>query len=309
MKVVKPLLWTALGIVVLIVAVISVSLYILLSPNRLTSILESQISEHTDFDISIGSVDLTLFSSFPDFELEVAGFDFVPIAKVDTLRGKVDVKRLMRGEIALRGVHLVGADFNISTDTLTRMGLLPSSEETVEEVETEPFTLAQNVYISDVVMSDVMMILSDEASQISARVAIPRVSFDGSIVDNVATMELAGAVVVDKVNVADTIALDSLNIKQLRLAMNGSLVENKYDIDASTALNIGRIVFCGEKLLEGADVAFTVPAKVDVAGESLTLDKATLSLNDLALEACGEVRNQADNQMLVDMNIASNRWA
>ncbi len=309
MKVVKPLLWTLASLLLLIVAAITVSLYIILTPSRLTPIIESQISKHTDFDISIGSVDLTLFSSFPDFKLEIVDLDFAPIAKVDTMRATVDIKQLTRGDIDLRGVHMVGADIHLSMDTLTRMGLLPTLDEADEEAETTPIKLEQNIYIADVVLSDISMFLSDEQSNISARIAVPRLTFDGSVVDNIARMELAGNAVVDKVNVADTIAIDSLNISQLRMAMGGSITDNRYDIDASTALNIASIIFCGEQLLSCADISLTMPATIDVDSESIVLDEATLSLNDLALVASGKVCNQIDNQMLVDMNITSNRWA
>ena len=72
MKKAYKITWISLASVVgVVLIVILLAMYLVFSPKRLTSLVNSYGSNFITCDYNIGKVDLTLFKTFPDVGLEI----------------------------------------------------------------------------------------------------------------------------------------------------------------------------------------------------------------------------------------------
>ncbi|ASB47702.1 AsmA family protein [Alkalitalea saponilacus] len=68
---IKPAIITVLSILVVLFIIISVALWLVFTPERLTPIVRNQAEKHMPYQTEIGEVELTFFSTFPQFGLRV----------------------------------------------------------------------------------------------------------------------------------------------------------------------------------------------------------------------------------------------
>lgn len=147
----RILLWTLgiiLGLALLLVAVVGVAVWIL-TPERLTPLVEKTASEYLRADVSVGRVKLTYWETFPSLELEVdslgivshslqglpAGQRALLPADADSLlwlrrlEGKVNILKLLAMKVELRDVVLEEPRANIVmlNDLVTNFDILPPS--------------------------------------------------------------------------------------------------------------------------------------------------------------------------------------
>ena len=65
--------WTLLGVVLAVVAVATIAIYVVFTPERLTPIARQAADKFITAEHEIGEVDLTFFSTFPRFGLRADG--------------------------------------------------------------------------------------------------------------------------------------------------------------------------------------------------------------------------------------------
>ncbi|MDE6377345.1 MAG: hypothetical protein K2K72_01215, partial [Duncaniella sp.] len=131
-RVLKILGFTLLGIVAIILAAIIVAVNYL-SPSRLTPLVERLANEHLRADVSIGSIEISFWHTFPRFDLRVdsltvltRAFRSLPDSVTSTLPagadsllslarfdGAVNIPRLLAGDIALYDITLVSPKLNL----------------------------------------------------------------------------------------------------------------------------------------------------------------------------------------------------
>ncbi len=99
-----------------------------LLPNDLLPIVRKQADKLITCQSEIGEVELTFFSTFPDFGLKIKKFTLInPVAEsksdtlldVDEFIGVVDAAAWWkRNELILKGLKITGGSVNIFTDSL-----------------------------------------------------------------------------------------------------------------------------------------------------------------------------------------------
>ena len=138
--------WTFLGIVVAVVAVASIAMYVIFTPERLTPIARQAADKFITCEHEIGEVDLTFFSTFPFFGASVkdvviinpvTGAQSDTVFAVPELVVSLKILDAINGDIYIRKCRLNDAKANIyiASDGLTNFDVLalPQSEETPEE--------------------------------------------------------------------------------------------------------------------------------------------------------------------------------
>lgn len=73
MKALKIIGWTLLGIVLAVVAAVTIACYVIFTPERLTPIARKAADAYLTCEHEIGQVDLTFISTFPRFGLRADG--------------------------------------------------------------------------------------------------------------------------------------------------------------------------------------------------------------------------------------------
>lgn len=138
--------WTFLGIVLTVVAVASIAMYVIFTPERLTPIARQAADKFITCEHEIGEVDLTFFSTFPFFGASVkdvviinpvTGAQSDTVFAVPELVVSLKILDAINGDIYIRKCRLNDAKANIyiASDGLTNFDVLalPQSEETPEE--------------------------------------------------------------------------------------------------------------------------------------------------------------------------------
>lgn len=139
--------------IVIVVVTISSVLW-LLSPERLTPIIEKVASDNLKANVEVGKAELTFWSSFPELKLEVDDLEIVSRtldsipeslrrslpANADSLvgfhrlHGALNVPKLLSGEIALNNVLLDRPNLNLLmvNDSINNFDIIPESNDTTE---------------------------------------------------------------------------------------------------------------------------------------------------------------------------------
>ncbi len=149
----KGILIAVVAVIVIISATVGTAVWIL-TPERLTPLVERYAPEYLDADISVKRVELTYWSSFPKLNVEIdslviisrslsslsaAQLDSLPadasrLLAVDGLKGSVDIPGLIKGSIRLYDVTIDKPDINLvvyDQEHANYMIVLPSEEKEV----------------------------------------------------------------------------------------------------------------------------------------------------------------------------------
>ncbi len=146
--------WTFLGIVVAVVAVASIAMYVIFTPERLTPIARQAADKFITCEHEIGEVDLTFFSTFPRFGLRADGLLLInpmtgsrndTVVEAKHLVATVDVMEFLNH----KNLHVHEAvvddarvNFYIAPDGTTNLtGAFVTSPDTIEEADTTAFSL------------------------------------------------------------------------------------------------------------------------------------------------------------------------
>lgn len=70
-RVLKWTLWGLLSLVVLILIGVAIVINFIFTPAKLTPLVEKTAKEYLNADVHFGNIELTFFSTFPDFGIQV----------------------------------------------------------------------------------------------------------------------------------------------------------------------------------------------------------------------------------------------
>ena len=178
---------TLASLILLLAIVVSVLLYIVFTPERLTPIVRNQMSKFITCESRIGSVELTFFSSFPHFKIHIDDFALInpmgenctnnELLAVQTMTAKVDIRALMRkNELHLGDISLMNGSIClfIDADGKTNFDIFPPSQDTTAFVM--PFAL---VNISQVNLENINLTFIDKEAEMDVRLANVTGTVDG----------------------------------------------------------------------------------------------------------------------------------
>ena len=167
MKKVLKIGFIAVGsLVAFVAAVVCIACWLIFTPARLTSIVNKVADKYLDCEMSVGEIDLTIFSTFPEVSLQLS--DVVLINPIDSAandtvaamqhcRAVLDAGALLNEQVViLRGLHLNGGWVNLYTNAEGKANYMvfPVDTVTVEEVDTVAFEIP-DVDIKEIDMRDI----------------------------------------------------------------------------------------------------------------------------------------------------------
>ena len=127
-KFIKIFLISLLSLLGVLILAISVVIWIVFTPARITPIVRKQAAKYITCKSEIGSVELTFFSTFPNFGLKVKNFALInpvtgsmsdTLVSVNELVGVVDAKAYWKKkDIILIGLEMNGGSINVYSDSL-----------------------------------------------------------------------------------------------------------------------------------------------------------------------------------------------
>jgi hypothetical protein len=248
------------SLILLLTIVISILLWIVFTPERLTPIVRNQMSNFITVESRIERVELTFFSTFPNFKLRIDDFALIspinrglsepidevrvfdtPIEQllsVERMEAKVDIRALLRdNELQIGGISLMNGTVFMFTNSEgdVNFDIFPPSEPDTTAFEL-PFGL---VNLSQIELKNINFIYIDEFSgtdffvyELSANINATIRALD----DLDVSLELPKPFCIFYADNSDESALMETRIDNLSGKINAS-VRTMENIKADVALN------------------------------------------------------------------------
>lgn len=265
------------SLVGLVLIVVGVLVWVVFTPSRLTPIVRSVADKMIMCDHSIGEVELTFFSTFPQFSLAVDSvvlvndIDGAPcdtLLRADCLRAEVNLRKLWQeGVVDVNGLLLEGAEVCLYTDSVGRCNYDVFVTDSVSEEDTTAFSLPfEGVNLQQVSLRRAWISYVDEQNDVHAELA------DGSVDLNVT---LQGDVVGGSVR---------LNVPSVKASMDGVVYAN----DVSLVCDL--------------------PFESRLDSVRLTLQNASLAVNQFGLRVDGSVSLPENGDIQTDVHAELSDW-
>jgi hypothetical protein len=298
-KFIKIFFISLLSLLGVLIVAISVVIWIVFTPERITPIVRKQAAKYILCKSEIGSVELTFFSTFPNFGLKIRDFALInPVAgsmsdtlvRVNELVGVVDAKTYWKKkDIIIVGLEMNGGSVNIYSDSLgkTNYNIMPPDTNPAPAAASEtglPFIDIRNIELKDISLhyNDLSLQLNTVISNLSAKIngTVSRDSISGNVRVNTSMISLqyGGG----KLN---TVILD------LSAKINGTVLRDNISGNVNVSSSMMSLEYDGEKYLQQAEVQFDLPIDVITSRQFIRLKNATASINDMELLLNGTIEN------------------
>jgi hypothetical protein len=273
----KIILFTVVSLFAVLFVTISVVLFLIFTPERFTPIVRKQVDKFITCQSEIGEVELTFFSTFPNFGIKIKQFALInpcaasqsdTLIKVDELVGAVDAAAWWKkNELRLIGLELTGGSVNVFSDSLGNTNYDIFTTDTTSAPETESENILPAIDIRNVVLNDVNLSYNNLSLKLN------------TVILNLSA-EISGTITQDNI---------SGNIK-----VKGSVITFEYD---------------KEKYLQHASVQFDIPLDIIPSRQFMRLKNAKASINDLELLLNGSIENNiVSRNIFTDIKYKFTSW-
>lgn len=266
-----------ISLIAILLITVSVVLFLVFTPERFTPIVRKQVDKFITCKSEIGEVELTFFSTFPDFGVKIRQFALInPVegSQSDTLVNADELIVIVdaaawwkKDELILTGLELKGGTVNVFSDSMgnANYNIFAANSNSVPEAGSEKEF--GTIEIRNVALDDVTLRYNDLSLKLNAVVRDLSAIISGTIKHD----ELSG----------------NINVRR-------SVISFEY---------------AGEKYLQEAPVHFDIPVHVIPSRQLIMLKEATASVNDMEFLMNGSVENDTLNRQIIsDINYHFNSW-
>ena len=268
---------TFLSLFSVLIVTISLVWWLVFTPERFTPIVRKQAEKVITCQSEIGEVELTFFSTYPNFGLKVKQFALInpvtdapcdTLVKVEELVGVVDaVAWFKKKELIFVGLELTGASIYVFSDSLGNTNYDIVATDTTSPPGTDSETILPVIDIRNVILNNVNLQYNDLSLKL-----------------NTVIRDLHA-------KIAGTITQDSISGK-VKVSRSG--ISFEYD---------------GEKYLEQALIQFDIPVDVIPSRQFINLKNARASINGLELLLNGTIENDTINRnIFTDISYKLTSW-
>ena len=337
-KTLKITLIVLLSLVVLVAAVAGTVTYIVFTPDRLTPIVVKQANNFLNAEVNIESVELTFFSTFPNFGLKLnrvsvvseqpsvhRGKDGFPcgnthsdsLLTLDALIATIDVGAYLdHKDVIVRGVELVNPAIfaYIDAEGKANFDIVPAEAENEFEVkevtDDEEFdieTILRNAELSYFRIKNANVYFQDDQQRIAGSLCGFDLDLSGEYTDRTGKGDLTVTVQRVAFALSDTLSKMEGSLHDVRLNLDGRLA-NSGVANANLNLNTVLTSFAMNDTLLANDVVTKLQATLTYDHTPMiTLRELTLQLNDISLNSSGTVLTVSDfSQFDLDLQLGLN---
>ena len=246
MKKAYKITWISLGSILgVIVITVLIALYLVLTPARLTSLVNKYASNFITCDYKIGKVELTLFKTFPDVGLEIKdlvlinpskGWTSDTVVSVDNCTVSLNIKKLLfEDAIVVNSCQLNNGYVNVFYDLEGKSNLDIFKEDDKEEEEDNT---SYSIDLNKLTLNNVRMNYTDLAENTIAAIDGLNLEMKGVIMDDIAAdVKLSARSVAAEINdstimrlAAQNMTFDgSLNIKGSDIFTDAAITSSQFD--------------------------------------------------------------------------------
>lgn len=309
----------------LVIVVIAVALWLVLTPARLTSIVNRLSDKFITCENHFEDVDLTVFKTFPYIGLNVEGVTLInhldgsendTVARINQLSVGINLREYLKNNnIEVTKLVVEDVKANLYTDKVgnCNFDIFKGSDE-ADTTSNEPFEMPEFVSLQSVKVKSLDATYVDESSDLAAKVDNLCVSVDGTY----SKEELDATLSLDVDGVTFNMDGDSSKIDAVlngfAIKIKGSGGETKR-IKYLTSLKRGRIALDGQQYVNDAidarkgDLLKIEGACTILQWPALKVEDMTLALKDYKINLDGNVSLPDEKQpIFVDLNYSTNSW-
>ena len=302
MKKAYKVTWISLASVVgAVILVLLIALYLVLSPKRLTSLVNKHASKFITCEYNIGKVDLTLFKTFPDVGLEIdnlvlinptKGWTTDTLAAIDECVVSINIKKILREDaIVVNTCQLNRGFINAFFDTEgnNNFDIFPASEPAEQEQAEEPEeeTTSYIIDLNKLKLNDVNIRYTDLASNTVATINGLNVNLKGNIKDDLIAGDLALSIHDLAAEISDTTTMKAA-IKNFTI--DGKVKMHGDDINANAKVGTEALAFLmtGETNMGANLNSFNVSYIGDVNNYEFIKGVADMNIKGVTVALDGE---------------------
>ncbi len=274
-KIIKPILVSLLSLLLLILAAVSFLVWFAFTPARLGPLVQKQTNDILSCKALIGDVELTFFSTFPQFGVKVndvllinptVGSISDTLASIDHLLAKVDVAALWKNnELIISSVFIYNGNFNLYIDSVGTANFDVLTKDTISSAKAGSSMDFTFIDIYEVKLENINFALQHDSLKIKSNIYNLDALISGTIHDDL----LKGR----------------MQLNTCRLFME----------------------YKGVNYLDNVSLAFDLP--IEYSSQRVYLNEAFVSVNGLKLQLDGEIGNNTHTQILTtDVRFDFHRW-
>lgn len=310
---------TLAGILGVAVIAIIVVCYIVFTPARLTPIVRSQAEKYLTCRTELDTVDLTFFSSFPRFAIQVSDLALRDSATADTiaslerLSASVNLMQfLFQNNIVIDRLELYNGHINLVTDSTGRANydiVRPTGgEETEEESDTTSSPFFDMLQINGVRLENINARYADAQSGMDASATGLSLTLDGNLqnadADIAASIDVPGL----RLSLNDSSKM-AVSIDKTAISADLTMRDNHIEGRLNGRLPATTFVMGSDTLANRVSLALDMPLALNMDILLAQLKQAQLTLNSIALTLDGSAQIRDSGDIGLDMNVATNSIA
>lgn len=181
-KALKILLLSIISILAVILIVVSVALWLVFTPERLTPIVHKQADKYITCQSDLGEIELTFFSTFPNFGIKISNFSLInPVAgaqsdtliSVNEITGIVDAKAWWKNnDLILIGLEMKQGTINVWADSTgkTNYDIFAADTSQIPETEEGSDTITPDIDIRNITLNDIDISYIDHSLKMSSEI-------------------------------------------------------------------------------------------------------------------------------------------
>lgn len=309
----------------LVVVVVVVACWLLFTPARLTSIVNSLAGKYILCENHFERVDLTLFKTFPDVGLEVKNVVLVnpytipdscplateavqndTLARIGSLTVGIDLMAFLKDNaIVVRQVRLDDAYANLYTspDGWSNLDIFPASDDTTSSETTIP----DSIHLHKIAIHNLSAQYCDLSHQMLLSATGLGLDLKGSWLHERADIDLSLGVDAMAVDMRDSVGQSLLEaaLQKLHLTVDGDGTADNLSGRIRLTLPDGSVALGGtEYITDGMHASrhdlldVKIPFRANLDSMSISLDEATLHLLQYGLMLTGDATLPSDSRPL-----------
>jgi len=316
-KILKYFLISLVSLLLLIIVAGGVLSWLIFTPEKLTPIVRKQAAKYINCQSVIGEVELTFFSSFPQFGLRtgqltlinpVSGAPSDTLLDVHEIIGIINIRSLIKDkELIVNDFRLSEGDVCIYIDSNGSTNFDIFGDSQADTTQTD--LLFKVIDIGNVDLKNIDVLYVDESMNLKADVKRLSAKISGSMKSNV----LDATVAIHTLDAMLHYGSDSLTfdteIRNLSAIISGLV--NGDHISGSVRLESNQAGFVlGEEVyLPDVPVGLNVVADAVLSRQFVHLKEASLSIGGLKLDFAGTVENDTiRKQIATDLSYKLASW-
>jgi hypothetical protein len=312
---IKIMLFTASSLFLLLLITISIFLWLVFTPERLTPLVRKQTEKHIPYHSEIGSVELTFFSTFPRFGIKMRNFAIISpligaacdtLMKLEELTGVIDAGAYWKnGDLTINRFILSNGYMNVFSDSLGQSNyslLLPDIP--AEDEQPRPgisFLTLENIELKNLSISFIDMAAGTNASLKALSAGMTGAISEGKSMADIIVRNAQGLIEHGEDKLI-------ISVSGFRARVDGSTGSDSYRGQLDLRNAIVSLHQEGEKIMDQARLKFNIPFEFMPARQSVKFKKAFASVNELGFSVNGQLGLDTLQNIVADLSYNFTSW-